>query len=74
MSNNESQSQKEPKQKISLLTYVGTIFMAGLGVQTEASRQRDFNNGDPKIFIVLGIVFTILFIGTLVSIVRFALT
>ena len=47
---------------------------AAFGVQSEAARRRDFAQGRPGVFIVAGVVFTLLFILILVLIVRVVLS
>ena len=43
---------------------------AGLGVQSSRNRQRDFADGSPSRFIVMGLVLTMLFIASLVTVIR----
>ena len=43
---------------------------AGLGVQSSRNRQRDFADGSPRRFIVMGLVLTILFIALLITVIR----
>ena len=43
---------------------------AGLGVQSSRNRQRDFADGSPSRFIVMGLVLTKLFIASLVTVIR----
>lgn len=67
---------KEPnsKPKPSLLSVVKSILAAAIGVQSDSNRSRDFEQGNPLIFIVGGIVFTLLFIATVATIVGFVLS
>ena len=61
-------------QKATGLTWRQTLHSApesGLGVQTAHNRQRDFAAGFPRRFVVTGVILTALFIGALVSVVRF---
>lgn len=46
---------------------------AAIGVQSNKNRQRDFAHGRPLAFIVAGIIFTVLFILTVVTVVHLAL-
>lgn len=41
---------------------VGSVLAAGIGVQSRANKERDFQQGNPVHFIVGGIVGTLLFI------------
>lgn len=53
---------------------IKSILAAALGVQNEEARKRDFTHGSPAVFIVGGIVFTVLFIVALVVIVNLVLS
>ena len=46
---------------------------AAIGVQSDKNRQRDFAQGRPLAFIVAGILFTVLFILTVVTVVHLVL-
>jgi Protein of unknown function (DUF2970) len=47
---------------------------AAFGVQNKANRERDFSRGKPLHFIIAGIVFTALFVLTVVVVVRLVLS
>lgn len=69
-----SESRDEPKsQKLGPLQVVGSVFAAGLGVQSSRNRERDFKHGKFGVFVAAGIVFTLLFIGTLFAVVQLVL-
>ncbi len=70
MPKTEPDKHKKPK----LLTVVKSILAAGIGVQSEKNRNRDFEQGNPLTFIIGGIVFTLLFIATLAIVVGFVLS
>ena len=55
MSENE---QKPP----GLFQVMASVLAAFLGVQSDAKRQRDFSQGRPRDFIIVGLVFTLLFV------------
>jgi len=46
-----------------------SVIAAAFGVQSDANRQRDFSQASPLAFIIGGILFTVLFVLTLVGIV-----
>ncbi len=46
-----------------------SVLAAGFGVQSKKSRQRDFEHGKPVVFIVTGIIFTFLFIASVMMVV-----
>ena len=50
-----------------------SVVAAAFGVQTEANRQRDFSNTSPIPYIVGGLIFTLLFVLTLIGIVNLVL-
>lgn len=51
-----------------------SILAAAFGVQSEQARQRDFTQGRPWVFIIAGLVFTLIFILVLMLIVRVVLS
>lgn len=61
----------EPPEQQSPSWYhvIASVLAAGFGVQSKKNRERDFQNGKPIVFIITGIVFTILFIFTVMAIV-----
>jgi hypothetical protein len=68
-------SENEKKSgKLNPLQVVGSVLAAGLGVQSSKNRERDFKQGRPVVFIAAGIVFTLLFIGTVVFVVQMVVT
>lgn len=64
----------ENKQKRSLVSVVKSILAAGIGVQSDKNQTRDFEQGNPLIFIIGGIVFTLLFIAIVATVVGFVLS
>ncbi|MDG2070980.1 MAG: DUF2970 domain-containing protein [Pseudomonadales bacterium] len=56
--------------KPNLLEVVLSVFAAALGVQNSKNRERDFTHGSPIVFIVAGLIFTIIFVVTIVTIVH----
>lgn len=61
----------DPKpDKLGPLQVIGSVFAAGLGVQSSKNRERDFKQGRVGVFITAGIVFTLLFIGIVVLVVQ----
>lgn len=55
---------------LSLLQVVTSVLAAGLGVQSSRQRERDFRRGRPLPFILAGLLFTALFIGAVVLVVK----
>ena len=58
-----------PIRKPGFLQVAFSVIAAAFGVQSDANRQRDFSQASPLAYIIGGIVFTLLFVLTLVGIV-----
>ena len=52
-----------------LLRVVQSTLAAAIGVQSKKNRERDFEEGNAGTFIVAGILFTVLFVATIVVVV-----
>ena len=64
----------EPEKKpTSLLQVIQAVAASFFGVQSEAARQRDFTRGKASHYIIIGLVATILFVLTMVLIVKLVL-
>jgi hypothetical protein len=50
-----------------------SVLAAALGVQSSKNRERDFTKGNPLVFIAAGLIFTILFVLTLIGVVNLIL-
>ncbi len=50
-----------------------SVLAAALGVQTSKNRERDFTRGNPLVFIAAGLIFTVVFVLTLVGVVYLVL-
>lgn len=57
----------------SLLDTIFSVLASFFGVQSEKNRVRDFSSGKPIVFIVVAIVLTVVFVLTLVTIVKLML-
>ena len=69
----ESPEQEEHGRSLNPLQVISSVFAAGLGVQSSKNRERDFKQGRAGIFIAAGIVFTLIFIGTVYTVVQLVL-
>ena len=65
--------EQDKASSLKPLHVVGSVFAAGLGVQSSKNRERDFKQGRFGVFIAAGIIFTLLFIGTVVTVVQLVL-
>ena len=53
---------EEDQKPLTLLQLIGSALAAAFGVQTSRNRERDFSRGKPSQFIIIGVVFTALFV------------
>ena len=65
-------TQKETREP-GFWDVVMSVLAAALGVQTSKNRERDFTKGNPMVFIAAGLIFTILFVLTLIGVVNLIL-
>ena len=61
-------------KKRGLGAIVLSILAAGIGVQSDKNRERDFAGGNPLAFVVGGFIFTILFIVCIALVVGLVLS
>jgi quinol-cytochrome oxidoreductase complex cytochrome b subunit len=59
---------------IGWLNVVKSTIAAACGVQTNANRERDFQQGKPVTFIIAGLVFVLVFILGMVGLVQLVLS
>jgi len=55
--------------KPTILNVIKSVFAAAIGVQSDKNRQRDFEHGSLASYIIVGIVFTVIFVILLVFLV-----
>ena len=70
----EEETTEEPSTPISFWTIVVSTLGAAIGVQSKANKERDFASGRVAPFIVAGLIFTGLFVVTLVAVVQLVLS
>jgi len=57
--------------KPSIFRVIRSVIAAGIGIQTETNRRRDFQEGaSPTIFVIVGLITTAVFIFTLIIVVK----
>jgi hypothetical protein len=66
-------TEKTNKSKPSLIEALGSVLAAMFGVQSSKNRERDFSYSNPWVYIVLGIIMTVLFVLTVWGVVRLVL-
>jgi uncharacterized membrane protein len=60
----------EQQPKLGFWQVLKSILAAALGVQSEANRELDFTQGKPLYYIVGGLIFTLIFIVSLLAVVQ----
>jgi hypothetical protein len=68
-SSSSTRTQQEASD-LTLTEVVGSVFAAGLGVQSRENKVRDFSRGKPVQFIIAGLLFTGMFLLALVAVVN----
>jgi hypothetical protein len=58
---------------MSIRDVVGSVLSAAFGVQSSRNRERDFSRGSYRQFVIAGVIFTVLFVATLVAVVNLVL-
>tara|TARA_B110000037_G_scaffold217592_1_gene278997 strand:+ start:659 stop:898 length:240 start_codon:yes stop_codon:yes gene_type:complete len=72
-SKKDSTPTQEETREPGFWEVVMSVLAAALGVQTSKNRERDFTKGNPLVFIAAGLIFTILFVLTLIGVVNLIL-
>ena len=71
--NKKPENHSQEKEKPTVKELIGSTLAAGIGVQSDKNRERDFKKGSFKTFLVCGIIFTVLFVFGLIAIVKMVL-
>jgi uncharacterized transporter YbjL len=66
-------SEDQDNKPLSLWEMLQSVFSAALGVQSGKNRARDFSRGKPSHFIILGVLFTVLFVLVIFGVVQLVL-
>lgn len=69
-----SVDSKPKASKPSLLQVIASVLAAGFGVQSGKRRERDFAQGSPAIYVVVGVVATLLFVLGMALVVKLVLS
>lgn len=62
--------ENKDSEKLSLPQVFGSVISSFLGVQKNATRERDFQRGRARDFIIVGVVLTLLFIFSVWGVVQ----
>lgn len=66
-------NNQEDGQQLSFLQTMLSVIQASFGVQNSKNKQRDFEKGSIKGFVAAALIFTVLFVLTLVVVVNIVL-
>ena len=69
----KEQSADEDQQEPGFMEVTMSVLAAAIGVQNSKNRERDFTRGNPLVFIAAGLIFTVLFVLTIVGVVYLVL-
>jgi len=64
---------EEENKPLTLGEMLQSVLSAALGVQSGKNRNRDFTRGKPSHFIILGVLFTVVFVLVIFGIVKLVL-
>ncbi|HEX5841680.1 MAG TPA: DUF2970 domain-containing protein [Pseudomonas sp.] len=64
---------EDKNQPLTLREMLQSVLSAALGVQSGKNRSRDFSRGKPSHFIILGVLFTAVFVLLIVAVVKLVL-
>jgi hypothetical protein len=68
-----SEQPNDNQQPLSFLQMVGSVLASFFGVQSAKNRERDFAHGKARTFILIGILMTIVWYGTISLVVHLVL-
>lgn len=63
----------EQDKPLTLREMLQSVLSAALGVQSGKNRSRDFSRGKPSHFIILGVLFTVMFVLVIFAVVKLVL-
>ena len=69
-----NKEERNAPRKVTFLSSVLSACFAAFGVQSKKNLERDFKHKKPSIFIFAGIIFVILFVGTVYTVVQLVLS
>ena len=70
----EPEREQHQEQPPGFWDIVKSTLAGALGVQSEKNRERDFRHGSLKAFIAAGIIFTVIFVGVVITVVKLVLS
>lgn len=70
MTQSDKPTDDQQDRPLGLRQMLQSVLAAAFGVQSNRNRERDFRHGKPSHFILLGVLFTLLFVLVLFGVVR----
>jgi len=67
------QDKPEKQKSPSILKVVFSVIAAAFGVQSSKNSERDFTTGNLLVFLAVALIFTILFVMTIIGVVNLVL-
>lgn len=64
------QDKEQQKKPPSILQVAFSVIAAAFGVQSSKNSKRDFTTGKPLVFVLAGLLFTLLFVMAIVAVVN----
>ena len=71
---NSNAPEDQPRRGLSTWQIAFSTMAAAFGVQSGRNRERDFSRGRATQFIIAGIVFTVVFVLTMITVVNLVLS
>lgn len=70
----DSSTQDKPNDKApNILQVIGSVLAAFVGIQNKKNKERDFKHGNHKVFIAVGIIMTLVFLISVLTVVQLVL-
>ena len=64
-------AEQNKSNRPSLFRVIRSVIAAGIGIQTETNRRRDFQEGaSPTIYVIVGLIATLVLILTVIMVVK----
>lgn len=73
MSEQPESDGSEREEKVGVRAVAGSVLAAMFGVRGGKAHERDFTRGKPSAYIIVGLIFTAVFVGVLVGVVMLVL-
>jgi hypothetical protein len=70
----DTDNEQPTEQPLTLMQLIGSALAAASGVQSSKNRARDFSRGTPLQFVIVGVLFTAVFVLLLIGFVNLLLS